>query len=129
MTSVLTDPDTASPRPEEQAERLRDQIRAIQARMRVFRGQVRQEIIRQHRDGDWCLSGSNDALDDLGLDRIQNTLTGSVTLTVEVTVNRADTHDTAASWIEAALDATSTDHDVVIEDVDIGEVNLDRQID
>jgi hypothetical protein len=92
-----------------------------------FRGDVREAILKQHRAGNWCLPGSNDVLEDLGLPPIAHTYTGTVTVTVQVAVSgAADVHE-AANFLNHHLTAVSGDTSAVdVQDFTVEHYAADR---
>lgn len=98
---------------------LNSQIAAATAELDEFRTAVRDEIIRIHQASIWCLDGTNGALEDLDLSPLSFDYTGTVTISVDVTVQNADSEDTALAWVRGALRVDSDDDDVTIEDTHI----------
>jgi hypothetical protein len=109
-----------------ETESLRQQVAAVRDELSRFRTDVRNEILWQHEYGSWCLDGTEQALDDLGLDPIEYTYTGQIRLTVDITVNRAANRDIATHWINNAVHTTSSDQDVVIGDWDLDVIDVER---
>ena len=71
----------------------------------------------------WCLSGLNEHLANLDLEKVTEVYEAEVTLTVTVKVQNADGEDTVRSWIDNCLSVDSSDGDVEVSgSVDI-EVN------
>lgn len=127
MTVVL------SPSPGGQAtfapdhEQLRAEIGAVHRELAQLRQDVREEVLQQHRTGDWCLRGTNDVLDDLDLPPVKLEFTGQVTVTVDLTVRDASGFGQAEDWVRSALDVTSEDGDVDIADYYIADYDLDQR--
>lgn len=123
MTSTCTDPDTSTPLPTDpiaqppaEVARLRQQLATACQQLAEFRDQARAQILHQHEFGGWCFSGTNNVLDDLDLPPILRQYTATITITASVRVDNADSEDQARSWILNALDVSSTDSDVEIDD-------------
>lgn len=110
MTSTISEITAAS------AAELTEQILAEQTTYQQFRTNVRDAILEQHRTGEWCLPGSNDALNDLGLARIEHSYTGQVQITIDVTVRSAADSNQAATLLRDQLTVTSDGEAVTVRD-------------
>lgn len=114
-TDVITASDPTT------AQDLTDELARIQREHEDFRERVREEVLRQHREGHngryrWCRDGTERVLRDLDLPPIETTYRGTVTVEVEVTVRNANSLDIAENWTAAALSVNSGDPDVEIDD-------------
>ncbi|UJW32532.1 hypothetical protein L3Q67_01715 [Saccharothrix sp. AJ9571] len=90
-------------------------VTEIRDRHHAFSYRVREEILRQRRLG-WCTPGTNQVLEDLGLDPIPTEYSQTLRLTVEVKVDNLDDIDKLDDVVNAALTVNSGDSDVSITD-------------
>lgn len=95
--------DEVNTRQSERITRLETERTTLVRAMDEFRDQVRDVAIEAHHAGHWCKSGMNDKLRELGLDPYNETFTGSVSLTVDVTVHGADSESEAQEMVENAI--------------------------
>lgn len=105
------------------AQQRQREAREATAALEVFRERVRDEAIAVRAEMNWCLSGLNEHLANLDLEKVTEVYEAEVTLTVTVKVQNADGEDTVRSWIDNCLSVDSSDGDVEVSgSVDI-EVN------
>jgi hypothetical protein len=120
MTSTISEITTG------EATTLTDQIHAEQATYQQFRTEVRDAILEQHRTGEWCLPGSNEALHDLGLARIEHSYTGQVQITVDVKVHSAADLSQVATLLRDQLIVTSGGTAVMVRDYAVEQYASER---
>lgn len=104
-------PDTA---PETE---LRHRIESTHTELANFRMATRNEILRQHfaPSPGWCVSGTQEVLDELGLPPMSKNFTGDVYVRIVIeSVNGADDIDEARARVISGLEVTCSDPDVRI---------------
>lgn len=109
-------------------EELQIALTAATAEQQGFRDRVRREVLRQHFDGSWCLPGSQDVLNDLGLPPITMAFSGNGN--VRIRINRMDgasNADEARARITQALDVTCSDADIEVELDYVDNVYIDER--
>lgn len=124
--TAMTSADTAITDPgEREIARLSAEIDQLRQDRTAFGDRVRDLIIRQHRDLDWCVPGVNRALDDLGLPEFDPTLTGTATIRVRFRADTTDADD-AHRWAALAITPHSNDGEVQITSSEI-DIEVDDQ--
>lgn len=122
----MTTTDTAATESaEHEIARLTADIDQLRQDRRAFDERVRDLIIRQHQELDWCTPGINCALDELGLRPFDPALAGTATIRVRFRAHTCDADD-ARRWAALALICHSNDDDIEISSSEIAiELNSD----
>lgn len=104
MTTLSVD------RPDAAVEELRAQIAGLEAEHDEYRQNVRAEVVRQHVHGSWCLAGSQEVLEELGLPPIEMTYEGNTQLWVRIIkVEGAEDAEDAKARVVEAFEVTCSD--------------------
>src|SRR5437879_2285039 len=86
------------------AQDLQKEIDAFQAAHEQFRTKVSEEVLRQRAAGTWCLPGTQDVLQDLGLPPIPMNYSGDATIHVRIVkISGASSRDEAEARVTCAL--------------------------
>ena len=94
---------------------LQDAIAEAETTQQTYRDTVRDEILRQHFEGTWCLPGTQAVLVDLNLRPITMTYHGHASLRVAITdVAGATSIEEARARIVQALDVVSSDPSITV---------------
>jgi hypothetical protein len=108
-------------------QRLQNAIAEAQAKHQDYRDNVRDEILRQHFEGSWCLPGTQDALADLNLRPITMTYRGYASLRVVITdVADATSREEARARVIQAFDVVSSDPSITMS-LDYVDPELDEE--
>lgn len=121
----MTTTDTATTETaEHEISRLSADIDQLRQDRLSFNERVRDLIILQHKDLDWCTPGINRALDELGLRHFDPALASVATIRVRFRAHTPDADD-ARRWAALALTCHSNDDDIEITSSEIA-IELDR---
>jgi hypothetical protein len=85
--------------------------------------EIRSYVISMREERDWCIAGLNGHLEALGLEPYYPTVTGSVTVTLTVTVDECGDTDAAEDYIRSNLNIYG-DSALEIDDYNIDDFSL-----